>query len=317
MNKPAMKLGTGAYTYELVDGWAKVPSHITLGYTHGVVTDAKDNVYIFNQSEHAMVVFDKDGNFLTSWGKEFAKGAHGLYLAKEGAEEFLYLVDYEIPVVVKTTLDGKELLRLKSPPLPDVYKGEAVYKPTDVCIAPNGDIYVTDGYGQSYIHHYDKTGKYIRSWGGKGTEPGQMQCPHGIRVDTRGKEPVIYVADRANIRIQVFALDGKFIKFINDESLRYPCTFHFGKDGTLYIPDLFGTVIIWDKNDKFQAEVGANPEISKGAWPTLAGYPNVPKEKRIPGTFISPHGLWTDSKKDMYVVEWIQDSRITKLKRLG
>src|SRR5205085_989592 len=115
------------------------------------------------------------------------------------------------------------------------------FVPTNIAIAPNGDFYVADGYGLSFVHQYNSKAEYIRTWGGAGKEPGQMSCPHGICIDTRGgKDPVICVADRANVRLQYFTLDGKHIGFVTDE-LRHPC--HFDQRGTeLLIPDLHGRV---------------------------------------------------------------------------
>ena len=309
-----MKLGAKNHTYELVDGWAKVPKDVQLGYTHWVACDKQDNVHIFNQSKDAMAVFDKDGKFLRSWGAEFAKGAHGLFYNVEGGQEFLYLVDYEIPVVAKFTIDGKEVLRLKTPPVPE-YK-EGGYKPTHVCVGPNGDIYTFDGYGKNLVHRYNAKGEYVSSWGGEGDAPGKMRCPHGGCVVQRGGgEPELYVADRANVRIQVFSLEGKHKRFITGEGLKYPCNVYFAH-GDVYIPDLFGVVLIWGPDDKLVTTLGANADIPEvGGWPKLAGYPNLPKEQRIPGRFISPHGLGIDSRRDLYVVEWVSDGRITKLRK--
>lgn len=304
-----MTLGSGTHVYELVEGWPALPEGVQLSYTHGAVVDARDNVYIFNQSKHALLVFDRDGKFIRSFGEEFAAGAHGLYLSREGDEEFLFLVDYAIPAVVKVTLEGREVLRLAAPDLPEVYSAEKPYKPTDVCVAPNGDIYVCDGYGQSWIHQYTRGGEYIRSFGGPGSEPGRLSCPHGIWIDTRNGAPRLLVADRANVRIQVFTLDGKPDGFIIDEGLRYPCCFYIAGD-ELYIPDLHGVISIYDKNNRLITQVGDNPDVWK-----QPGWPNIPHGDRIPGKFISPHALCVDSRGDIYVVEWVSDGRITKLRR--
>lgn len=312
-----MKLGAKNHTYELVDNWAQVPAGVQLGYTHWVVCDQQDHVHVFNQSKDAVAVFDQDGKFLRSWGAEFAKGAHGMFYTVEQGKEFLYLVDYEIPVVAKYTLDGKEVFRLKTPPHEAYAQGG--YKPTHVCVSPvNGDIYTFDGYGKNLVHRYDAKGAYLNSFGGEGDQPGQMRCPHGGCIVQRpGKAPELYVADRANVRVQVFTPEGKHVRFITGEGLQYPCNVYTAH-GDVYIPDLFGCVIIWGPDDKLVAKLGANPDIPEvGGWPKLAGYPNLPKEQRIPGRFISPHGLGIDSKKDLYVVEWISDGRITKLKKLA
>ncbi|MEX2411909.1 MAG: hypothetical protein WD607_11190 [Candidatus Paceibacterota bacterium] len=303
-----MKIGIESHKYEVQDNWGVLPEDVKFGYTHGVVTDAQERIYIFNMSKNAVVVFDKDGRYLKSWGKEYEKGAHGMLLHKEGDQEFLYLTDINRGVVVKTTLDGEVLLTLGTPDLPDMYNTENKYAPTDVAVAPNGDIYTADGYGQNWIHQYNAKGKYLRSWGGEGTVSGKLSCPHGISVDKRGSEPVIYVADRRNKRIQVFTLDGKYLRMVTEE-INAVCNFYQYKD-ELYFPDLESRVTILNKNDKLIAHIGVGDGYKRKGWP------NHPKKDLIPGVFNSPHGILVDPKGNIFLVEWIQCGRVTKLKRI-
>lgn len=308
MSTVAKVMGKGAHTYELVEDWGKLPDHIHYGYTHGVCEDSQGRIYIHNQSPDSMVVFDPDGKFIKSWGKEYAQGAHGLQLSKEDGQEFLYLAPTNQHFVCKTTLDGEVVWKLEWPKESGVYEKPEEYVPTNIAIAPNGDFYVADGYGKSYIHQYSKKAEYIRTWGGAGEEPGKMKCPHGIWIDTRDGDPKIVVADRANVRLQYFTLDGKHIKFVTNDLL-YPCHFdQRGKD--LLIPDLHGRVTIFDKDNRLVTHLGENPGVSK-----REGYPNLPNEQRIPGQFISPHMAIWDHEGNIYVVEWISDGRVTKLRR--
>ena len=182
----AMTLGTGDHEYEVHHDWAKLPASVQLGYTHGVIEDAQGRIFIHNRSKDAVAIFDADGRFIKSWGARFEKGAHGLQLVKEGSNEFLFLSDPEGHEVVKATLDGEELLRIGVPTESGVYEDPTRFKPTNTAVAPNGDIYVADGYGLSYIHRYNKKGEYISTWGGKGAEAGKMNCPHGIWIDSPG-----------------------------------------------------------------------------------------------------------------------------------
>jgi len=303
-----MKIGTGNHTYEWIDGWGKLPKGIQYGYTHGVVVDQKDNVYIHNQSKDAVIVFDKEGNFIRSWGESFKDGAHGMFYNKEGGREFLYFSDYVRHLVCKTTIDGEMIWCQGAHKRPDKYASEEEYKTTDLAVAPNGDIYVGDGYGQSWIHQYDKDAKYLQSFGGPaGSDPGKVSGPHGVWVDTRRGEPELYVADRSNNRVQVFTLDGKHKRFLTND-MKAPCCFYQFKDMML-IPHLQARVTIWDKDDKTVAILGDNPEA-----PTTQGWPNI-QDKLQPGKFNSPHAACFDSKGDIYVVEWISTGRVTKLKK--
>lgn len=303
-------LGSGRHTYELIPGWGKLPNGARFGYTHGIAVDAQNRVFVFNQSKDAMVIFDEDGRFIKSWNHDYDRGAHGLTLVKENEGEFLYLTDYELHRAYKTTLDGQILWTLGAPPLGDVYKDPSRYRPTNTGIVPNGDVYVSDGYGQNYIHHYNAKAEYQGSFGGPGRDQGKLNCPHGIFIDRRGENPVVLVADRANVRLQTFTLSGQPIAMF-DKDLRHPCHFDT-RDGDLLIPDLHGRVTIVDKDNKLIAHLGDTPGVEK-----MAGYPNLPREQRIPGKFISPHSACWDQKGDLYVVEWISDGRLTKYRHVA
>ena len=311
-NKSGSKvvLGSGAHTYELVKDWGQLPSGIKYGYTHGVQIDSHNRVIIHNQSKDSVMIFDHKGKFIKSWGPEFQKGAHGCLLRKEGNTEYLYLSDYERHVVVKTTLDGETIWTLKWPQDSGVYEKEEQFKPTNTVVAPNGDIYVADGYGLSYIHQYNPKLERIRTWGGKGTEAGKLDCPHGIWIDTRESEPSLLVTDRSNGRLQRFSMDGKHMGFLTD-GMRRPCHFDQAKNGDLLIPDLWGVVTIYDRQNKAVAELGDNQKV----W-EKQGWPNLARETWQPGKFISPHAACWDKHGDMYVVEWIEVGRVTKLRRV-
>jgi len=162
-------VGSGDHTYEVHHDWGELPSNIRYGNTHGVVEDSQGRIYVHHtvnaasESSDSMVVFDGKGKFIKSWGKEFKGGAHGLHIRKEGSTEFLYLCDTKRGVVVKATLNGEEVFSLGYPDMSDAYKPAAdgtkpKYSPTNLTIAPNGDIYVGDGYGSSYINQYNSKG---------------------------------------------------------------------------------------------------------------------------------------------------------------
>jgi hypothetical protein len=212
-------------------------------------------------------------------------------------------------VVVKTTVDGETIWTLTYPQEAGVYKKEEEYRPTNVAVAPNGDFYVADGYGLSYVHQYNSKAQYIRTWGGKGKDAGKLDCPHGIWVDTRSN-PIVIVADRSNARLQTFTLQGQHVGFVTD-AMRRPC--HFDQVGDeLLIPDLWGVVTIYNKNNKPIAQLGDNP----GIW-TEKGWPNLPSDTWHPGKFISPHAACWDKSGAIYLVEWIAEGRVTKLRRVS
>ncbi|RAP78592.1 hypothetical protein [Paenibacillus montanisoli] len=302
-------VGSGTHLYEVVQDWLKLPENIKFGYTHGIEVDSQGNVYVFHTNAPTCVKFDQEGNYVSSWGDEYAGGAHGFLLNSENGEEFFYLTDCN-GRVVKTTLDGEVLLTIGTPNLPDIYDDERKFVPTDVAVAPNGDIYVADGYGQSYIHQYTSSGEYIRSWGGNGKEIGKLSCPHGVSIDLRHDEPEIYVADRGNHRIQVFTLDGQFTRII-DENMDMPDNFFYYGD-EVYFPDLHSRVTIFDRNDKLITHLGEDQQAYK-----QENWPNLPLDYFRPNRFSSPHGLCVDADGNVLVAEWTQYGRVTKLVRIS
>lgn len=314
--------GAGEHLYEVIHDWGELPRSISYGNTHGVCVDAQGHVYVHHtvhassSSDDTMVVFDSKGKFVRSWGSEFKGGAHGLHILKEGREEFLYLCDTVRAVVVKTTLKGEEVFKLgypkESPEYPMNAEGKPArkYSPTNLAIAPNGNIYVADGYGSSFINQYDAKGNFIRTFGGKGKGPGQLDQPHGIALDTRGSEPVLLVADRANRRFQYFSLDGKHLRFSAEGDVKLPCHFDERK-GMLLVPDLEARVTLMDRQDKVLAQLG---EDTANPWGQMR---KKARAEFVPGKFICPHSACFDQDGNIYVVEWVEVGRVTKLRKIS
>ena len=200
-------VGTGDFKYRIIENWAKLPDGWSFKEVAAVGVDNKDNVYTFNRGEHPVMVFDRDGNFLRSWGEGQYPRAHGVHMGPDGS---IYLTDDGGSFVRKCRLeDGKVLLELGVPGTPAPYmSGEPFHRCTHTALSPKGDIYVSDGYGNSRVHKYSPDGKLLMSWGEPGTDPGQFNVPHNICCDPDGW---LYVADRANNRVQVFEPDGKFV----------------------------------------------------------------------------------------------------------
>jgi hypothetical protein len=311
--------GAGEHTYEVYHDWGELPAEIRYGNTHGVVEDSQGRIYVHHtvnassESSDSMVVFDEKGKFIKSWGKDFKGGAHGLHIRKEGSTEFLYLCDTKRGIVVKATLDGEEVFTLGYPDQSDAYRAGAdgkkpKYSPTNLAIAPNGDIYVGDGYGSSYILQYNWKGEYLRTFGGKGKDTGQLDCPHGIVVDLRGGEPILTVADRGNHRIQRFTLDGRPMDFIAGTNL--PCHFNYFRNGDVVIPDLGARVTLMDRNNQVIANLG---DDSTSKWDETR---KLSHEHFTPGKFVCPHGACFDHTGNIFVVEWVEVGRVTKLRKV-
>ena len=324
-------VGTGEHTYECIHDWAKLPASLAFGNTHGVAIDAAGNVHIkhtvhaSSSSADALCVFDPQGTFIRSWGAEFKGGAHGLTLSREGdggKDEYLYLSDCNRGVVKKTTLQGETVMDFAWPEESGVYGGKGEYKPTNIAVVPStqfascigprglwpqyvGHIFIADGYGKGWIHHYSASGLYLGTFAGPGKERGQVSCPHGIAIDRRTSEPQIVVADRSNRRLQYFSLDGRHKSFVTNE-LRSPC--HFDQRGNLLlVPDLDARVTLLNEKNELVVHLGDGGNYALR---------DKPHEQFIPGKFIAPHSACFDAHGNIYVVEWVEVGRVTKLRKL-
>lgn len=279
--------------------------------THGVAVAGDGSVIIFRQADPAVVVFGANGELRDTWGHQFL-GAHGLTLVREGEGEVLWLTDQDSGEVVKTTLGGETLLQLEAPPGSAYDAGE--YAPTWVAVfedrwGGNGDVWVADGYGMSYVHRYDRTGRYLSSINGEEGEAGAFDCPHGLWFDTRHGEPELYIADRGNRRLQVYDPEGTFKRSAGEGALDCPCAGAVYGD-ELYVPELCARIAILDADDRLVRYLGRNESVcDRPDWPDL------PARDLHAGTFNSPHSLAIDGDGSLYVVEWMIGGRITKLER--
>lgn len=305
-------LGEKGHVYEAHHDWLVPPKNLAWGDTHGVTTDSKGMIYIAHTvgsgsiSRDAICVFDQKGKFVKSFGSEFAGGAHGLDLRKEGREEYLYICDVNRRVVSKTDLNGRVVWEIDYPKESGKYKDRNGWNPTNVAFLPNGDFLVGDGYGSSYIHQYSKDAEYRRTIIGPGSEAGKVSCPHGLWIDDRDPSALkLIVADRGNRRLQIFDLDGKHLGFVT-EGVRMPCHLHFN-NGLMLIPDLESRITILGKQNEVVAQLGdGHPTALRGR----------PKSEFIEGKFVHPHGAAWINKRDIVVAEWVPQGRVTLLRRV-
>jgi DNA-binding beta-propeller fold protein YncE len=287
-------LGSGAYRYEVVDGWAKLPPGREFNADVAAVgVDAQDRVYAFNRGEHPMVVFDRDGNFLRSWGEGVFHRPHGVHMAPD---DTLWLTDDGDHTVRHCTLDGTVLLTIGIPGKPTPYmSGAPFHRCTHTALSPQGDLFVSDGYGNSRVHKFAPNGTQILSWGEPGTDPGQFNIPHNICCDAEGW---VYVADRENHRVQVF--DGNGTYETQWANMGRPSGLYLerGAQGRFYIGEVGGGVAV----NIDVPNIGPRVSIYSAKGEMLARLGQRPAGLEL-GQFISPHGLAVDSRGDIYVGE--------------
>lgn len=284
-----MVFGQGTHQYTVAENWWTLPAGWEFGWIPAVAVDSQDRVYVYSRSEHPMVVFDRDGNFIDSWGDDILKDAHGIFI---DADDNIYCTERETHVVRKFNTAGELLMTLGTPDVPGG-EGEPFNLPTDLALGPDGEMYISDGYGNARVHKYSPDGELIKSWGRPGTGPGEFDLPHCVRVDPRNR---LMVADRENNRIQFFTLDGEYIEEWGD--LLQPDTIYIDDDDLVYIAELGQRVSIMTLNGEVVSQWGSE------------------RGSTVPGEFFAcPHGIWLDSQGDIYVGEVQADARLQKFIR--
>lgn len=300
--------------YEPVPGWAKVPHGFFLREATSVAVDADDRVYVFNRGNMPMLVFDPDGNLVDHWGNETPFGGMTRIVDQYGTarvvwegvayvwphsvrvdpNEDLWLVDVHTHTMTKTTRSGTPLMTIGTGEAAPRQSGKPFNRPTDVAVSEaNGDIFVSDGYGNSRVHRYDRNGKHLLSWGEPGADDGQFSLPHNIAMVDDGH---VIVCDRENHRVQVFTVDGEFVRAWHVHHA-VAVVRGRGDDDRLYVaeqgpppvqfgvPNLGHRVSIYTPKGELVNRIGA------------------PLPGEAPDQFLWPHSIAVDSRGDIYVAE--------------
>jgi DNA-binding beta-propeller fold protein YncE len=299
---------------EPVPDWEQIPEGIQHRDVPAVSVDPRDRVYLFTRLDHQVLVYTPGGEFIKAWGNGLFKNAHGIKIGPDGA---VYTVDNGDHTVRKFSPDGDLLLTIGTPGRPSdtgyrtdtkpkIHNNETVVRAggpfnscTDVAIAPDGDLYVSDGYGNCRIHHFDASGNLLHSWGEVGTEPGQFQLPHGIALSADGR---VFVNDRENDRIQIFSPDGEYLEEWDD--FYRPCALAFDAQGRLFVGELWRPA---DNRSFVRDTIGTDlPSRMTVLSPTgevITRWGDSTDDKKAPGAFIAPHGIAFDSTGSLYVGE--------------
>jgi DNA-binding beta-propeller fold protein YncE len=301
---PRVNLATG---YVVDPQWPHRPDGITWAEMPGVAVDAQDRVFLFTRSPQPVQVYDANGKFLRTWGQDILKNAHHIKIDHEGN---VWVADIGTHVVQKYTPEGKLLLTLGT--LGVLGRDKAHFnRPTDMAITPAGDIFVSDGYGNSRVVHFDKDGKYVKEWGELGTKPGQFSTPHAIALDSKGR---LYVADRNNARIQVFDQSGKFLN--EWRNLVVPWGLCMTKNDELWVCG--SSPMQWRKEDQ---SLGVPPKDqvfmkfnTEGKLLQLWTVPKGADGLEKPGECNWVHAIAADSKGNLYVGD-IRGKRAQKFLR--
>jgi DNA-binding beta-propeller fold protein YncE len=307
-----MDVEIGRDRYEVVDGFFKRPKGWTFVEVADVGVDSDDNVYVFCRGAHPVMIFDKAGNFLDAWGEmgeHYFAFPHGLSVGPDG---FVYTADSRDHTVRKWTKDGKLVMTLGSlHQNAPAFSGKPFNRPTHATVASNGDVYVSDGYGNAKIHCFSQQGELKFSWGAQGNGPGEFNTVHSVFIDHDDNDTV-YAADRFNNRIQFFTPAGRFLG--QWDNLLLPQSVRKGPDGAFYVAELAHRVTVLSKDGTVLARWGGGVEVDDAEIGGVAlALPAAPSRNPMvrgrvrndpgPGLFCAPHGIAVDSEGSFYVAE--------------
>jgi DNA-binding beta-propeller fold protein YncE len=300
------------YQYVADEHWAQLPTGWSWHEVTAIAIDSKDRVFVFNRGEHPVMIFDRDGSFIGSWGEgQFAR-PHGIMI---GPDDSVYCTDDLDHTVKKFTPDGKLLFTLGTSGKPSdtgatsidyrtiKHSSDPFYFPTNMALSPDGEIYVADGYGNARIHKFSAEGNLMLSWGAPGSGPGQFHVPHGIAVNREG---VVFVADRENSRIQLFSPKGEFLA--EQTQIARPCQVAFGAAENLYVAELGYRAGMWPGTSAPSPDAtGGRVSIFSADWQLLAQLGGG-TDPTAPGDFFAPHDICVDSHGDFFVAEVVMSA---------
>ncbi|MEO9890923.1 twin-arginine translocation signal domain-containing protein [Aurantibacter sp.] len=316
-------IGHGDYRYKMVRDWAQIGTSTPLLNCHEMVIDSKGRlIMIGDHPQNNILIFDKSGKLIDYWGTSYP-GGHGLTINDEGGEDFLYLTDSGWYLnkagkwvshngrVSKTTIEGKVVFDIGHPQTIGIYEPGDPFRPTEVAIGPNGDIYVADGYGSDYIIQYNSKGEYIRHWGGKENtdENYNLSNAHGVAIDYRdSKNPMVVCTSRNEQCFKFFSLDGKYIK-------------------TIHLPNMQVCRPVFDDNNLYAGVCWSQPKIGKTDWQDHTGFVTILEGDIVvsnPGgtapeyskgvlqksfqlkhkPILHGHDVCVDEDKNLYICQW-------------
>lgn len=306
-----MSIGKHRFEYEVLEGWERLPEGWSFTEVAGVAVDSTDRVYVFCRGEHPLIVFDREGRFLNAWGEGLFTVPHGIFIDHR---DHVFLVDCGDHTIREFDTAGTLLNTIGNVHQssdtgfaedisPVTHAGGPFNRVTNCAVRRDGSMYVADGYGNARVHKFDSHGELEFSWGEPGSGPGQFNLPHAIAVDSAG---TVYVGDRENSRVQLFSPEGEYLRswtflnrpddiFIDAQDNVYVAELGFKSGLGPFVHyclmteppmghDPIAAVSICDPDGNVQARIGGAEEV-------------------LPGNFIAPHGLWADSRGDLYVGE--------------
>ena len=302
----------GEFRFRANADWARWPADWRVLEVTAVATDSLGRVFVFNRGDHPVAVFDSGGQLLFSWGEGLFNRPHGIWI---GPDDAVYCTDDLDHTVRKFTPDGRLLMTLGTSGVASDSGATSLdyrtirraappfHYPTNLALAPSGELYVSDGYGNARVHKFSADGQLLFSWGGPGDGPSQFHVPHGIAVDRQG---IVYIADRENSRLQLFSPEGRFVTEWTD--VARPCDLVIDEAGRVYVAELGYRAGLWPgQSPPHSGATGGRASIFDSGGKLLARFGGGERPTE-PGDFFAPHDIWLDSQGSLYVAEVVRSA---------
>jgi hypothetical protein len=308
-NPQTVRMGCGVMTFDTVPGWGLENGKSVIGPTHGsVVVDKAGNIY--TSADAGVFVFSPDGKVIRRFLGEKYSRIHDMKIRDEADGEFIYGARNANAEGIKFHAESGDIVLKLGFPEESGLKLDK-FNPTAITVAPNGDIFLSDGYASDHIFKFDKTGKYLKHFGNKGNNLKEFNTAHGMTLDTRYDPPRLLICDRNHQpkgRLLHYDLEGNFIDEVVT-GLGMPTSASV-QGNYVSVPDLHGRLVILDKSNTIIAVLGSNADPAKG------GNYNIPQEQWVEGVFSGTHGSSWDKEGNLYVQDWNVSGRIMKLVRV-
>ena len=281
---PSVSVGSGDFQFDMVRSWPQMPRYWSFKIASDGAVNSDGEVYVFSRGDHPVTIWDPDGTYISSWGEGKFKMPHGIHVAPD---DTVWLVDPREHVVTRHEPGGEIIQTLGNRGVPTAsFHGAPFNMPTGIAVAPNGDLFVSDGYGGHRVHRFSPDGQLKLSWGREGTGPGEFVNLHNIGVDKRSR---VFICDRENHRIQIFDADGKFLEEWTD--------FRSPND-------------LWIEDDIVYITAAGSVSIRSLGGEVIGGWDGDAEALRDVQT--GGHGIWVDSQGSIY----LGGAQVTKFRRL-
>jgi sugar lactone lactonase YvrE len=302
----AVRVGQGKFAFDAHANWGRIPEGFRVREAVGLAVDSMDRLFLFTREETPVLIFSPDGAFLGSWGRGLFIRPHGLVI---GPDDTVYCTDDKGQRVQRFSPEGQLLQSFGTPgQASDTGVKNMDYRtieraagpfnlPTNVALAPQGDVYVSDGYGNARVHRFAADGRLLHSWGQPGSGPGQFQVPHGVAV---ARDGTVFVSDRENSRIQLFSPDGRYLEQWTD--VARPCKVAFDGEGNVFVAELGFRAGMFVGNVPPAKPAGSRVGVFTRGGELICRWGGG-DHVGSPGDFHAAHDLVLDSRGDLYVGE--------------